>query len=338
MADIPISIMSKKARDLTGVRKRKREAYEKLTERQKARKKINGVFGNKRFQAMIKREDVASELVLGRGVDNNAFIVIGNDRVSKMHTGYGGKGHTQCDAIDLVAGTGGHTPREVDSDEKRVFTNPNFFVDAARIYISQKTDVDKNFGICEFGRTEEERSANSQDDKDDKNIGKYGAKSAIVTKADNIRIIGRESIRIVTGTDEFNSQGGRVLSKSGIEIVAMNKVKTLQPMVLGDNLVQVLEMMLKNISSLAKVVHGYTKYQMKMNQAMSNHFHHSPFFGIPTTPSTSALAGGITVDIESAVKTELSIIKEMTNLIGIENNYLKHHGENSILSELNKVN
>ena len=45
---------------------------------------------------------------------------------------------------------------------------------------------------------------NEQDNKDDKEIGKYGAKSAIAVKADNVRVIGRESIRLVTGTDAQN--------------------------------------------------------------------------------------------------------------------------------------
>lgn len=33
---------------------------------------------------------------------------------------------------------GGHEPKEVDEDDVEIATNPNFFVDAARIYISQK--------------------------------------------------------------------------------------------------------------------------------------------------------------------------------------------------------
>ena len=41
-------------------------------------------------------------------------------------------------------------PKKID----KIKTNPNFFLDAARIYISQKTDVDKNFRIGEFGAAE----------------------------------------------------------------------------------------------------------------------------------------------------------------------------------------
>jgi hypothetical protein len=325
---------TKKARDLSGMRQDRREKYDSLTELEKAEKKINGVFGNKRMQAMVKREDTSSEKIVSRGTDNNAFIIIGNDRVGKPHTGYGGKGHTQCDAIDIVVGMGGHSPREVDNSEKDIITNPNFFLDSARIYISQKTDVDKNFGIGEFGRAEE----NEQDDKDDNELGKHGAKSAVVAKADNLRFIGRESIRLVTGTDAQNSQGGDVLAKSGIEIVAMNDTTTLQPMVLGDNLITLLSMILDQIAAIGKIGHGAAKYQMKMNQATQQHIHISPFFGLPTLPSQVTQAGGIKCDIEIASKTELSTLKSLTNLQGIKHNYLTESGENFILSRLNKVN
>ena len=334
MSIIPTSKLKKKARDLSGVKKEKREKYEALTEKQKAEKKINGVFGNKRVQAKCKRDDVDCELILGSGPDNNAFIIIGNDRVSKPHTGYGGKGHTQCDAIDIVAGLGGHEPREINSDDEDVYTNPNFFVDSARIYISQKTDVDKNFGIGEFGKREKD----SDDDKDDDNLGKFGGKSAIAAKADNIRMIGRESIRLVTGTDDKNSQGGDCLAKSGIEIIAMNDTKALQPMVLGDNLLKLLDLLVDNIASVTKMMHGYTKYQMKMNQAVANHVHLSPFFALPTLPSQQAIAGGIQSDIETTSRTEFSVLKELTNCTGIRANYLTESGENFVLSRLNKVN
>jgi len=330
------SKINKKARDLSGLRQERRTKYESLTEKQKAEKKVSGVFGNKRIQAMVKREKTASESTEGvlRGPDNNAFIIIGNDRVCKPHTGYGGKGHTQCDAIDLVAGLGGHSPKEVDSSQKEITTNPNFFLDSARIYISQKTDVDKNFGIGEFGRAEK----NNQDDKDDGETGKYGAKSAVVAKADNLRFIGRESIRLVTGTDSQNSQGGDVLAKSGIEIIAMNDTKTLQPMVLGDNLINLLNMILDQISAVAKIGHGAAKYQMKMNQSTQTHTHLSPFFALPTLPSQQTIAGGVKCDIEIASKTELSTLKQLTNVQGIKHNYLTESGDKFILSRLNKVN
>jgi hypothetical protein len=324
----------KKTRDLSGVSKERREEFEKLTEQQKFEQKVSGVFGQKRVQAMCKRQDLESEIVLGRGTDNNAFIIIGNDRFGKPHEGYGALGHTQCDAIDIVAGFGGHSPKEVDSKERDIVTNPNFFLDSARVYISQKTDVDKNFGIAEFGLNQ----AGVSIPEDKLGVGVHGAKSAVAIKADNVRLIGRESIKLVTGTDAKNSQGGDALAKIGIELLAMNDPTTLQPIVLGDNLEVALITIVRNIEDLAKIMHGYIKYQMKFNHALQQHTHNSPFYGIATLPSTPLISAGITCDIETAAQTELSILKHITNLQGLVHNFLTDSGATYINSRLNKVN
>ena len=321
--------------------------WESLSKEQKRKVGLNGTV---RLQARVIRPKLDSEWVR-RGPDNNAFIVIGNDRVEKAHTGYGGgwnrQGFTQCDAIDIVAGAGGHQPTEIKHDENRKpkmdpttgeeevgETNPNFLVDAARIYISQRTNVDKNFGIGAWAKGKK-----TQAEIDDaENIGKYGAKSAIAVKADNIRIIGRESVRIVTGTDQKNSQGGDISGKSGVEIIAMNDVATLQPMVLGDNLQLALITIIDNIEALAKILNAYTKYQMKFNAAIQKHTHITPFFGKPALQSKEAIIAGIKCDIETFSKTDLSVVKHITNLQGVKHNFLTDSGDGFINSRLNKVN
>jgi len=340
------SVMAKQARDLCGMASTRKKEFLRLTEDQRIEQKISGVFGNKRVQAMAARENAPSDVVVGRGIDNNAFIIIGNDRPGKLHEGYGGKGHTQSDCIDLVAGLGGPCVKEVEKRETKTLDgkevlvdlkttiNPNFFLDAARIYISQKTDIDKNFGLGEFGPSSKEQDQ----EKDPKRIGKYGAKSAIAAKADNIRIIGRESIQIVTGTDKKNSVGGSVLGKSGIELVAMNKYEELQPMVLGDNLIELLEKIVDKVDKLSKVNNGTMKYQMKLNQALQHHTHASPFFGIQTLPSAACLAAGVQCDLEMVMNSEISTVKNLTNLVGLKMNYLVDSGEKFINSRLNKCN
>ena len=328
------SKIKKKTRDLSGMSKKRKENYERLTELQKAEKKCSGVFNTKTIEPLIKREIAQNECVLGQECSNNAFIVLGKDRPGKLHTGYGGKGHTQADAIDIVVGMGGHDPQEVDENDVEIATNPNFFVDSARIYISQKTDIDKNFGIAEYGSKQD----NKVEDADASDPGKYGAKSGIAVKADNLRLIGRETIKLVTGTDGKNSQGGDCLEKSGIEIIAMNDSEALQPMVLGDNLQFALVTIIENVSALAKILHGYVKYQMKYNQALQNHTHITHFYGKPSLLSEEAMIGGIQCDIAAASKTELSILKHLTNLTGITHNFLTESGESFINSRLNKVN
>ena len=50
--------------------------------------------------------------------------------------------------IDIVVGRlGGQSP-EVNEDGEMLMVNPNFELDSARIYISQRTNVDENFNIA----------------------------------------------------------------------------------------------------------------------------------------------------------------------------------------------
>jgi hypothetical protein len=71
---------------------------------------------------------------------------------------------------------------------------------------------------------------------------------------------------------------------------------------------------------------------------LQQHTHNSPFFGIATLPSGPVISAGITCDIETASRTELSILKHITNLQGLIHNYLTDSGESYINSRLNKVN
>ena len=64
------------------------------------------------------------------GSDNNAYMVFGRDRhTRKALAGYGGYGCTSAGMIDLVVGRGGAAPKHQE------IVGPNFFTDAARVYI-----------------------------------------------------------------------------------------------------------------------------------------------------------------------------------------------------------
>ena len=179
--------------------------------------------------------------------NQNAYIVFGTDRPTTKASGFGAIGAIS-DTIDIVVGRlasarGGMGP----CDE--IYTGNNFAADAARIYISRLTDLDTNFGIA----TEK--------------TGAPPARSGIAMKADHIRIMGREGVKIITGgmqgvkgyglKGETNSLGGRLESAPRIDLIAGNnvgvrrvwgglfnpidKIDYLQPVVKGENMVRCLE-------------------------------------------------------------------------------------------------
>ena len=59
-----------------------------------------GIGGNRSIEPVPVFKKSNSEKVYSNS--RNAWLVLGVDRNSTLTTGYGGKGHTQCAAIDLV--------------------------------------------------------------------------------------------------------------------------------------------------------------------------------------------------------------------------------------------
>jgi hypothetical protein len=212
----------------------------------------------------------------------NSFIVLGKDRPSNLCSGYGGKGHTQAAAIDIVVGrysavSFGNVP-QIDGDAKTIPISSNFTLDAARIYISQKTDVDTNFGLT-AGK-----------------VGISNGKSAIAMKADGIRLIAREGVKIVSsGTDKNNSQGGECITMAGVDLIAGNPLDAeLEPMVLGNKLVEFLNNgIISNMQDLSDILYDFITQQIKYNSIIANHTHISPFNALTVPPSPQLMIENI---------------------------------------------
>jgi len=254
---------------------------------------------------------------------NNAWIVLGRDRPGSRASGYGGKGHTQAGTIDLCVGRMGSKPKEYENSgtgKERVYVDNNFTVDSARIYISQKTDVDKNFNLA-AGQ-----------------VGMANTKSAVALKADHCRIIAREGIKLITKTDRKNSQGAEVKAVSGIDLIAGNDDEKLQPIPVGDNLVEALQRLTHHLNKLNGIVDNLLMIQMMFNQVLTSHFHQSPFFGICTSPSIPVVPMGIVTMIRHYAQTKRSLMTHKANLETYKATYLTVSGDKWILSRYNNVN
>ena len=129
--------MRKKAIDINNVSEEKKQF---LSESPKLAATRKGVYCGNLIEPLPTFARAECETVYSS--ENNSYIVLGRDRPRSRNSGYGGKGDTQSSMIDLVVG------RMADSPQDGVIADPNFSTDSARIYISQKTDVDKNFGLA----------------------------------------------------------------------------------------------------------------------------------------------------------------------------------------------
>ena len=249
----------------------------------------------------------------------NACIVAGYDRPGSVFSGYGGRGDSGAGTLDLVAGRMSHSPASVNNNNEEIRINPDFKLDASRIYISQKTDIDDNFDLV------------------DGKIGRSAARAGIAMKSDAIRFIGREGIKLVTGTDVKNSTGEDVLSVSGIDLIAGNDDSNLQPLLLGKNTNESLNKLTDYVSKLAGIVQDVITYQMKYNMKIQMHTHITAFFGTPTAPSDLLASAGIDVAVDLGKCTK-NLVMFRTNLNFHKQTYYAVSGKKYINSSFNNVN
>ena len=305
----------KKAIDLEGFLKRNSQILESSDPTFKISKR--GLGGNSLPEPVPEFIEAECETVY-KG-QNNSYIVLGRDRPASRLSGYGGSGDTQASMIDLVVGRMASSPRSQDEEGNIISTDPDFKVDAARIYISQKTDIDENFELA------------------DGSIGNSKTKSAVGIKADGIRLVAREGIKLVTRTDKVNSQGGEVKSVSGIDLIAGNDDSDLQPLSKGDNLAEALGRIVFHIDKLNGIVDYFLMQQIQMNIALTTHTHLIPILGT-TLLAPAVVSSGISTVKNLALTSKIDLAKHKANLKTFKKTYLSKAGKKYINSKYNKVN
>jgi len=240
----------------------------------------------------------------------NSYIVLGRDRPGSRMGGYGGLGAIGAHSIDLVVGR-----RAIGAAPgARTFVDPSFTTDAARIYISEKTDVDINFKIV------------------DGSNGSAINTSAIGIKADAIRIIGDEGgIKLLTRVNSRNTNNKIIPSISGIELIAGNDDSDLQSMVKGENLRGCLKDIISQINDINGVVTSLVGSMNLFEAAMLAHVH-------PPGAPSPVIPGPYILKLQSNISQMSKTITQKVNLATTQFNFLSSLGTNYILSEYNKVN
>lgn len=298
--------------------------------------RLFGVFNDKLVEQIPNFLKAPCEVVW-QG-ENNTFITFGRDRPSDFKSGYGGLGHTQAGTIDIVAGrmSANIKTETISPDIKTIiplYADNNFIKDASRIYVSQKTDVDKNFKV--------------------KSKYDTNGKAAVAIKSDNVRLIARETMKLVTGTDVKNSRGADIASMFGIELIAGNDEDSLQPMVRGQNLLECIRRLSAHVDALNAIIDQFVTYQLELNSVLMSHVHPDPmamYFGMLSSGNPLEITNGCTLPspevVETAMKinasillqTKKDIIANKTNLANFSLNFLEPFGEKYINSRYNKVN
>jgi len=277
----------------------------------------NGMFNTHVVEAIPQYNQAESEKVVqGPG---NQFIIMGRDRPRGLTSGYGGSGHTHSACIDIIAGLSGIMSRESTTSGEAVLTDKSPEHDAARIYISQRTNIDDYFHLSEG------------------TVGKSEAKSGIAIKADDVRVVARNGIKLVTGSDSHEASGLPSLSVGGIDLIAGNDDSDLQPLVKGNNLGVALEELADLVTDLNGIMFSMTKTYLQLVSALSVHTHICTAPGTPSSPSPDLAISAMAQMVDlSGLTTDLLVHQK--NLVGWGLNTLYPWGENYFKSSYNNTN
>tara|TARA_R100000458_G_C8254333_1_gene230686 strand:- start:250 stop:1251 length:1002 start_codon:yes stop_codon:yes gene_type:complete len=284
------------------------------------------LFNKAKCEKVISRED--------------AYIVLGKDRNASLESGKSGMGADACYAIDLVVGRNS-SAKKSGPQNSETMVDTNFFTDAARVYISQKSDIDHYLGLCKGSETDEEDSNN---------------KSCVVLKADQIRIVGRNHIKIVTGkgktsgvgtSGERNSQGGDIEVVGKIDFIAGNNadsnpsigtlgdslgnVNKLQPLVKGENMLELMEEIVEHLGHLYSFVESNRMHHQTLHTILSTSF--AAIGAVPVFSPFLAPGAAIGAVIPLLTAKKPDIAFQQNNLeVGTKTDYLTEKGERYINS------
>ena len=280
-------------------------------------------FNNNFIIETFSRPRMTNSQTLFQG-KNNSYIRFQRDQDASAASGAGGRGFTQCGAIDLVAGL--NSANSTINDER----DPNPFNDASRIYLTQKGKINHYFGVAKGS-----------------SIGKERWSAGIAIKSDNVNIIGRNHIKLVTSrarinSKEKNAQGGLLDGSGKIDLIAGNfsgketvesfeifgfkipirKKKVLQPIPKGENLKDLLNEILNKLSDIQGFTLDNRRAILEVATNYTTHIHPGFAGNIPvvTTPTPMALVVLPTITREFAKIPEQVI--GSVNIANLRENYL----------------
>ena len=250
-------------------------------------------------------------------IDNDgAFISMGQIPMGPTETsGYGAIG-LPAEAVDIVVGRGSALNKGKGPKVNEVLNN-NHMADAARIYICRLADIDKDFNI----------------ESHEKDTPVSGPRSAVAVKADHVRLVGREGIKIVTGKvftpyggEERNSLGGNILPAPKIDLVAGNNYDNVQGVALGERTEDCLKELNEIVGQIWSAVFNLALIQSGFNTVV----------GVNSQPWIASAAPPANLGIYTKVLNSLYQTRTTASLW--ELNYLNKLGKTRIVSSNVRTN
>jgi hypothetical protein len=214
-------------------------------------KKLEGGVGNDRAVttgASIERNENAVYLI-GNNKENN-LISIGTD-AELADKGY------EATNISIIAGFSKHErlASEFKELETTVFRPLDIEVDCATLEVSQLTNADSRLSLA------------------DGSSGNITKVSAIIGKADVVRLVGENGIKLVTAKSNINSRNAPHYKIKGIDLIGGNDDSLLQPIAKGQNTIDCIDQLSDIVNDLINYTMQIVAYQAKANIQTAGHIH-----------------------------------------------------------------
>ena len=126
------------------------------------------------------------------------------------------------------------------------------------------------------------------------------------------------------------------MSTSGIDLIAGNDDRDLQPFAKGYSLATALEELSVLQYDLNSAVYSFLKAQMQLNNQIATHIH--PYYFGPVAPDPNLATAVSQTAMQNSNVTMTDLKTHITNLDNWRNNYLLSAGDGYILSRYNNVN
>lgn len=334
-------------------RKRIKPISKKMNKKYLIDSGVSGVAGDETDELIPIHLTVPSEKVISKA---DSYIVLGRDRENVSTSGYGGKAHAGAHSIDLVVGRSSGNPSVREKIEQiltlgnkgSVYVDPDFKNDAARIYLSQKSDIDEYFNLTSaIGLGV---------------VGNEKSQSSIGLKADSIRVMSRNGIKLVAHAEESDSQNFAIVQRKGIDLISLpfkedgtrvfdenigdvtydptsDPRNNMQPIPKGENLIEALRNLKEQLNALSGIVMTFVKNQHEFNNAVAIHTHVSPFFAITVPPSLDLIAPNVKQNVATFTETTADIMEfKMVHLNKFETDYLQAGSDLYINSRYHHLN
>jgi hypothetical protein len=283
---------------------------------------------NKKKQDLLNSLPESKKLVIQGGMNNQLGIVTGPAVIKNEKERYffgnlaennymcmgadnelGAKGYEDTAAIRVVAGHSGHKRLSdgfKEADDKTLYRSPDILADSTTFEVVQSTNIDKRLGLVQ-GK-----------------VGDSEKLSTIVGKADSIRLVAEKGIKIVTAISDVDSKNKPHFVIKGIDLIAGNSDKGLQPIAKGQNTIDAIEELSNIVDTFIEYTMQVLVYQAEANLANADHFHlgNSGFSTENIDPDLTVKNNSAAMQFSDVIYSQLDSLKG--KIRGLKDKYINN--------------